>query len=499
MANMFESKKASGGITPSGTINISTNGVHDVAIYADANVLVQSSGTETVLWTNPSPTSQFATQTITVSDLSEYDYIRVYFRVSKSIDTELSVIMSKADFYNSIEGNTKDVLSIGATGTTGTAVCRQIYNLSNTQIKFGSAFTSSGINNDYAIPTKVSAIKGELDFKGALEEELLWTNSSPTSSFAGQTVTLSKSIANYDYIKFVWQYANDTPNNIASMLAPSEVVQKTGTVSYPQLTLGGRGSTNTLARQIRYTSDTQLEFTNCSYINQSGTVNSTIIPVAIYGCNLRVATSETSLWRNSSPTSTMGETTVTLSDSISNYDYLKIRFRRSTTNDTQIEVIYPKSTVNTCVTGDSIKMGCNSYSTYYYYRTCAKQSETSLLFSACRNSEGTSATGGLIPLEVIGIKGHLGGGNMILDFANAVSMTGNFTAPFDGAVIGRARTTASAGEAWLADSKNFALIPSAASNISYVNLCVHGIKKGTVFSGITGFATNFAPSFVPYV
>lgn len=498
MANMFESKKASGGITPSGTINISTNGVHDVATYADANVLVQSSGTETVLWTNPSPTSQFATQTITVSDLSEYDYIRVYFRVSKSIDTELSVIMSKADFYNSIEGNTKDVLSIGATGTTGSAVCRQIYNLSNTQIKFGSAFTSSGINNDYAIPTKVSAIRGELDFKGALEEELLWTNSSPTSSFSGQTVTLSKSIANYDYIKFVWKYAYSL-TELESIMASSDFVKKTGTVSYPQLTLGGRGGTGTLARQIRYSSDTQIRFTDCNNINETGVVNNDLIPVAIYGCNLRVATSETSLWRNSSPTSTMGETAVTLSDSISNYDYLKIRFRRSTTNDTQIEVIYPKSTVNTCVTGDSIKMGCNSYSTYYYYRTCAKQSETSLLFSTCKNSEGTIATGGLIPLEVIGIKGHLGGGNMILDFANAVSMTGNFTAPFDGAVIGRARTTASAGEAWLADSKNFALIPSASSNISYVNLCVHGIKKGTVFSGITDFATNFAPSFVPYV
>ena len=37
---------------------------------------------------------------------------------------------------------------------------------------------------------------------GMLEETVLWTNPSPTSDFAAQTVTLSDSISNYDYIKF---------------------------------------------------------------------------------------------------------------------------------------------------------------------------------------------------------------------------------------------------------------------------------------------------------
>ena len=42
-------------------------------------------------------------------------------------------------------------------------------------------------------------------------ETVLWTNSSPTSNFADQNVTLSDSMSNYDYLKFTYKKATNKP------------------------------------------------------------------------------------------------------------------------------------------------------------------------------------------------------------------------------------------------------------------------------------------------
>lgn len=87
---------------------------------------------------------------------------------------------------------------------------------------------------------------------------------------------------------------------------------------------------------------------------------------------------------------------------------------------------------------------------------------------------------------------------MILDIDNAVTVTTNFIAPFNGVLFGSARTTANAAQHLLINGKNAALIPSSNSTPAYVNLDIRGIEAGSIFSGITGYATDFIPIFVPY-
>ena len=83
------------GITPTGTISITSNGTHDVTNYASANVAVESSGggLEPIL-TYPigelSTTSTTGTSTgvtITVPNIDQYDLLLVDARVSTSVSS----------------------------------------------------------------------------------------------------------------------------------------------------------------------------------------------------------------------------------------------------------------------------------------------------------------------------------------------------------------------------------------------------------------------------
>ena len=116
----------------------------------------QGGSTETVLWTNNSPTSQFAAQTITLSDdYSNYDYIEVYFRLSTSDDTEYRDIIPKATLDKSNSSNT---FAIGNAYSNSTRA-RGSY-VSGASMYFTAAYplTSTSTNNSYVIPTKIVGI-----------------------------------------------------------------------------------------------------------------------------------------------------------------------------------------------------------------------------------------------------------------------------------------------------------------------------------------------------
>lgn len=115
------------------------------------------SPTETVLWTNNSPTSQFASQTITLSDdYSNYDYIEVYFRCSTSDDTEYREIIPKATLDKS---SSLATFTIGNNANTATRA-RGIYADTTSSLNITSAYPLSGSSsaNSYVIPTKIVGI-----------------------------------------------------------------------------------------------------------------------------------------------------------------------------------------------------------------------------------------------------------------------------------------------------------------------------------------------------
>lgn len=121
-------------------------------------------------------------------------------------------------------------------------------------------------------------------------ETVLWTNPSPSSNFAAQTITLSDSLSNYKYIGIRFKIHNthaSTPNATGIMLV-SEFVQNrknTGTDRRNILVASQNTNNATMARNAWYVSDTSIEFSVAYQISSTNTNTSYVIPLEILGIN----------------------------------------------------------------------------------------------------------------------------------------------------------------------------------------------------------------------
>lgn len=124
--------------------------------------------------------------------------------------------------------------------------------------------------------------------RGGMSETVLWTNSSPTSNFATQNVTLSESIDNYKYIKFQIRPSrtNGQGNEIGCIISVEDF-KKTPyppTTQYnTHLAFGARNTNVEYTRAVWYVSDTQVHIEAAW---QTGTTTSSpqvLIPLEIIG------------------------------------------------------------------------------------------------------------------------------------------------------------------------------------------------------------------------
>lgn len=125
---------------------------------------------------------------------------------------------------------------------------------------------------------------------GALSETILWTNPSPTSSFAAQDVTLSQPITDFTYIKIVCRFSTSNSTEMAALFSPSDFgVQGTYPNKNPSVTMtvsSGAGGTVTryCAKASSDDNSTIHFFSGSTTTTGSGsTKNGNTIPVAIYG------------------------------------------------------------------------------------------------------------------------------------------------------------------------------------------------------------------------
>lgn len=111
--------------------------------------------TETSLWTNPSPTSDFAGgQNVTLSDsISNYKYIKINFAYAASYNTgkcNTSIVISTDDFkdmtYNT--NDRRNGVSLSCQNTSNTAYSRMAIYISDTTVRFGTC---------YQVPTNTTA------------------------------------------------------------------------------------------------------------------------------------------------------------------------------------------------------------------------------------------------------------------------------------------------------------------------------------------------------
>lgn len=150
-----------GTYTTNGTKDLGAN--HNIR-YVPINVNVLS---ETTLWTNPDPTSQFAPSsakeiTLDAGNISDYTYIRIYWRVSIANDSIKSVIMSKSDFIGTaLSASTHELSLMVRNSSNDGFVARACWYISNTKVKFGTPqiLGSNGTSPNAVIPTKITGLR----------------------------------------------------------------------------------------------------------------------------------------------------------------------------------------------------------------------------------------------------------------------------------------------------------------------------------------------------
>ena len=116
---------------------------------------------ETVLWTNSSPTTSFAAKTVTLSQsIANFERVRIYWRGSTSLATEASIDVSISDL-QSFTGNSALRGSLGIINTNGSNYTRSFAYVNNTSIAFTNAypFDNTSAVNIVAIPTKICGLK----------------------------------------------------------------------------------------------------------------------------------------------------------------------------------------------------------------------------------------------------------------------------------------------------------------------------------------------------
>ena len=117
---------------------------------------------ETVLWTNPSPTSNLSAADQPLSQsINNFKKLVVYYKVSKSDSAETYVTYDVEEFKNYIVGTANIVGAIGCRSSSAT-YARAVYYVDDTTIRFGGCSrigTTASTNDSLAIPTKVCGLK----------------------------------------------------------------------------------------------------------------------------------------------------------------------------------------------------------------------------------------------------------------------------------------------------------------------------------------------------
>lgn len=116
---------------------------------------------ETVLWSNPSPTSNFAYQTLTLNQsIDDFKEIAVYYRLSTANNSRESFVT-----YTTEEFKKFDMNSTNASGAIGVRAIntwvRSLFYTDSTHVIISSCYALSitDMDNHYTIPTKIVGLK----------------------------------------------------------------------------------------------------------------------------------------------------------------------------------------------------------------------------------------------------------------------------------------------------------------------------------------------------
>ena len=116
-------------------------------------------------------------------------------------------------------------------------------------------------------------------------ETVLWTNPSPSSSFAGQTVTLSDDIKNYDYVGIRCSAGSNYPNGTYIYYKVADILSNQAVINTYKTWLISSDQSTAVARYRQFTvasNGTDLTFSG-GYRQNNVSNNNDCIPFAIIG------------------------------------------------------------------------------------------------------------------------------------------------------------------------------------------------------------------------
>lgn len=230
---------------------------------------------ETLLWTNPNPTSAFSAQTLNV-DLSGYDFVKIKYAVQiQNLSLEHCIQFA----YFKLDDLPKEIDAVNGNVCLGGLLANygfiRAIAYDNRSLKFGSGYGNQTVNQNWNVPFEIYGIKGRrLPVTFPTDEELLWENPNPTSNFS--PIGLPMDIHKYAFAKIEYKLSNSYPYK-ATIIIPTEEImteQLTAGIGSSFENVGGAG------RSIR--ADTTTLYIGNGYVGAS-TDNSKIIPLKIYG------------------------------------------------------------------------------------------------------------------------------------------------------------------------------------------------------------------------
>lgn len=140
------------------------------------NMLPQASGgglTKELLWTNPNPTQSFGNTRVTITDITNYDYIMFETAIcptSASIpDTYYQTLCKVSDIVTKVGGYYGRPLMLSSVYSVSASSWITFQRLivwdSLTVVNFQSCtqFNSSTVNNNINVPLRIYGVKGEIN------------------------------------------------------------------------------------------------------------------------------------------------------------------------------------------------------------------------------------------------------------------------------------------------------------------------------------------------
>lgn len=250
---------------------------------------------------------------------------------------------------------------------------------------------------------------------GSRVEKRLWRNPSPTSQYGSQVaVSIPKTEFNsYNYFKFVYYKSVINQEELVAYFSLEElndIYNKGCLHGTPELNQYYARFVNVITNED--TQMTSFSIRACYLITSGATANDRLIPYEIYGITgelVPITKYEDVLWENADTTTAFANQTVTLTDSLANYDAVRLYFNWSTSQgDRHTQYVdYDLTYINEYIKGNYYRMmiGMVYNNSTYTRNAFIGDGYNKVIFgtSARINASGTNNSTN-IPVKISGIK-----------------------------------------------------------------------------------------------